>query len=118
MLTNKKRSHNLIDSEKLAKKLGGHLTAAWKKSKMTKVELAEKANMARMSVTKILQGNQLPQLPALYLLCDILGEDISEILPSLQEIKHQAEVQIILPDAAKSKLPESAVNTIEGRIGK
>lgn len=103
------------EHEILARKIGGMLTAVWKESKMTKVELANRAKMGRMSVTKILQGEQLPQLPALYTLCDILKVELSDILPPVHEIVSHEEVKIVLSEKAKAQLPESIIEAIEGR---
>lgn len=105
-----------IDYEKLAKNLGATLTAAWKTSGLTKVDLAKTLSMSRVSITKILQGNQLPQLPVLYILCDILGLEVAEILPSLKEISVQTEIEVILPDEAIARLPAKTIRAMKGNI--
>lgn len=104
-----------LDTDALAKKIGGVLTAVWKESNMTKVDLAKRANMGRVSVTKILQGEQLPQLPALYTLCAILEIELTDLLPSIQDVMTQTDPQIVLPEGAKAQLPDNIVKEIEGR---
>jgi transcriptional regulator with XRE-family HTH domain len=103
-------------AKKLVTKVGATLNGAFKDKDLTKTDLAQQAGMTRASVTKILQGQQLPQLPALYILCDILGIEVTEVLPSLKEIKPQTEIDIKLPDEVKAFLPKKTLHAVEGTI--
>jgi len=71
----------------LYKIIGSNIRKARKDVKMSQYQLAVEAEMSRASISNIELGRHQPSLYLLYVLCEILGIDLWQIIPSVNEIK-------------------------------
>lgn len=62
----------------------------------TQERLASLVNLERTSISNIEAGNQRVPLHVLYELCNSLGVEITEVLPSYEEISEQRETEIVM----------------------
>ena len=60
--------------------------------KTTQMVLAEACGVERSTITNIERCNQRPPIHVIYGICDYFGIELTEILPSLQSVKHSTEI--------------------------
>ncbi|WP_431243635.1 helix-turn-helix domain-containing protein [Flavobacterium sp. P21] len=73
----------------LYKILGSRIKAQREALNMNQIELGEKAEIGRTSISNIEQGRQKPPLSVIYRICHELGADVRTILPTHLEIEHK-----------------------------
>lgn len=64
---------------------------------MTQEHLAEMTSLSRTSITNIERGNQLVSVTSLYELAEALDIEISELLPTCEEVQRNLEAISRLP---------------------
>jgi len=69
--------------------LGNRIKTRREALNMNQIELGEKANIGRTSISNIEQGRQKPPLSVIYKICHELKVDVRTILPTHLEIEHE-----------------------------
>lgn len=60
-------------------------------NKKTQAELAQAIGLERTSITNIEKGTQKLPLHVLYRICEVFGKEVSEVLPSLTELRRSSD---------------------------
>lgn len=93
----------------LYQKIGERLKKSRLKLSMTQAQLAEKiGGMRRTSITNIEAGRQHPPLNVLYDLCEALGLEIMDVLPTIAELQETDYVPMKIDGKIKKLPPKSA----------
>ena len=101
----------MINENRLYEILGQRLRELREKvgqgsARLTQAGLADKVGLERTSITNIEKGSQKVPLHVLYKMCESLGAEINEVLPSFEEIqeKHAASLDMQIVEFGQSKV--------------
>ncbi len=93
----------------LYQQIGERLKDQRLKLGLTQAQLAEKiGEMRRTSITNIEAGRQHPPLHVIYDLCQVLGLDIVNVLPTIAELEQVDYVAVTIDGKTKKYPPKSA----------
>lgn len=62
---------------------------------LTQDRLAQEVGLERTSITNIEAGNQRIPVHVLFELCKALGVGLSEVLPSIEDVSNELDVQVV-----------------------
>lgn len=89
----------MIDERRLFKEVGQAIRQLREaqtggRARLTQAELAQMVGLERTSITNIERGNQKVSLHVLYRICEALRTPISDIVPSVADVKADAETSL------------------------
>lgn len=103
-----------VDSAELYRCVARRLRAIRGQRHLTQEEVAARAGLQRTSVTNIERGRQHPPLHVLYGLCDALGVEVHDLLPSTAEIPRLFESTPQVPGFEVAELARELRRKIGG----
>ena len=108
----------MVDEKRLYQALGRRIRSlreqpSGARGRMTQAQLAQLVEMERTSITNIEKGNQKVPLHVLYRICEVLGTEPAQLLPSLSEIRpSESQVQELSFGGIKYEAPPMLANAL------
>jgi transcriptional regulator with XRE-family HTH domain len=102
-------------AERLYKAFGQRVRDRRTKNQLSQEALGQEIGLSRTSVTNIERGHQHISLHTLYTLSDVLGVDVSTLLPDKSELVPKGGLSERLE---KERLPEGTAQWIESVVSK
>lgn len=96
----------MINEDLLYKEIGKKIKELRGKAGLTQEGLAKDIGVSRASIANYENSNQAIYISDLYKIADVLHNDITEILPSLKEIKSKSEPEGLLDQVKDLKAAE------------
>lgn len=97
-----------IDVEKLYKIVGGKIREKRALDKISQTTIGDEVDLLRTSISNIEAGRQRPPLHLIYQLCFALDLELSDVLPSKDEVRVQNLVSIKTVHGVKEMPPRAA----------
>lgn len=97
-----------IDVDKLYKIVGGKIREQRDADGVSQTKLGDEVNLLRTSISNIEAGRQRPPLHLLYQLCIALDLELSDVLPSKDEIRVKNLVSIKTVNGVREVPPKAA----------
>lgn len=105
----------MIDVDRLYRSIGKNIRdlRKGKRPALTQAELADFLGITRTSITNIEKGNQRIPLHLLYILCSKLSVEISEVIPSVEDVVSEEGSAVGAPLARESGPPPKTAELIK-----
>jgi len=106
----------MLNEDELYKIVGENLASARKSLlKITQLDMAERLNLTRTSISNIERGKQKAPLSLIYMYCLEVNKEITDILPNLSELSKDGNIagKLISIGNVERVLPNSIADLIE-----
>lgn len=108
----------MLDDPRLYDVIGARLRDARerKRPRVTQEDLARSIGLERSSISNIESGKQRAPLHIIYRICELLGVDIAEVFPRLNEVAVEEEAEqkqsLVQLGSETIRLPEQVANIV------
>jgi transcriptional regulator with XRE-family HTH domain len=99
----------------LYQQVGERLKQRRAEMRLTQTQLSERVGVLRTSITNIEAGRQHPPLHLLYALCQVLGLEVTEVLPTIAEVVQPTSVFVEI-DGKMQQIPPKTARLLQELI--
>lgn len=97
-----------VDEDELYRILGENLKRVREDAEIKQHFVAEQVQLLRTSISNIESGRQRPPLGLIFRICLVLGVEVAEVLPKLQNVLKEIAVDVETEQGIKKMPPKAA----------